>query len=355
MEYVYKHLSAGDVPVLKALLAVFGEAFAEPDTYQGAVPSDAYLEGLLAKPHFIALAALEREDVVGGLAAYELQKFERARSEVYIYDLAVHESHRRRGVATGLIRELGRIAKNTVHLPFEGVSRQHARLVLKQGRYWLEDLDSANGTFVQGTRITTHALADGDVIQFGPRVVFRYSVTDPGEEKILRQLYESSVKDSLTGAYNREYFGERLKTEVAYATRHQTELSLLMLDVDHFKKVNDTYGHPGGDAVLVATVAAISGTLRGEDVVARYGGEEFAVILRGIELSNAVTAADRVRELIAAQTVAHEGRTMHCTVSIGVGSLRCTTEPTIDGMVAVSDRRLYLAKRGGRNRVVSSG
>src|SRR5882724_8590720 len=111
MEYVYKHLSAGDVPVLKALLAVFGEAFAEPDTYQGAVPSDAYLEGLLAKPHFIALAALEREDVVGGLAAYELQKFERARSEVYIYDLAVHESHRRRGVATGLIRELGRIAK----------------------------------------------------------------------------------------------------------------------------------------------------------------------------------------------------------------------------------------------------
>jgi aminoglycoside 3-N-acetyltransferase I len=111
MAYVYKHLSASDAPVLKRLLAVFGEAFAEPQTYQGAVPSDAYLAALLGKPHFIAVAAMNGSDVVGGLAAYELEKFEQARSEVYIYDLAVLEDHRRRGVATGLIRALGRIAK----------------------------------------------------------------------------------------------------------------------------------------------------------------------------------------------------------------------------------------------------
>jgi len=111
MPYVYKHISVAEVPVLKALLAVFGEAFGEPQTYQGAVPGDAYLQALLAKPHFIAVAAMNGDDVVGGLAAYELEKFEQARSEVYIYDLAVLESHRRRGVATGLIRELGRIAK----------------------------------------------------------------------------------------------------------------------------------------------------------------------------------------------------------------------------------------------------
>src|SRR5262249_21657602 len=206
-----------------------------------------------------------------------------------------------------------------------------------------------------GTRITSHALSDGDVIQFGPRVAFRYSVTDTGEEKILRQLYESSVKDSLTGAYNREYFGERLKTEVAYAKRHETHLSLVMVDVDHFKKVNDTYGHPAGDAVLIATVAAVSSTLRGEDVVARYGGEEFAVILRGIELANAITAAERLRELVANQSVTHESSVIRCTVSIGIASLSCTSSPTLDALVAVADRRLYLAKRGGRNRVVSSG
>jgi aminoglycoside 3-N-acetyltransferase I len=111
MAHVYKHLSAADVPVLKDLLAVFGEAFAEPATYLGAVPSDGYLQGLLKKPHFLAVVAMDGQRVVGGLAAYELEKFEQARSEVYIYDLAVLEGHRRQGVATGLIRELGRIAK----------------------------------------------------------------------------------------------------------------------------------------------------------------------------------------------------------------------------------------------------
>ena len=111
MPYLYKHISVADVPILKALLAVFGEAFAEPATYQGAVPSDTYLRALLAKPHFIALAAMDGDNVVGGLAAYELEKFEQARSEVYIYDLAVQESHRRKGVATGLIGALGRIAQ----------------------------------------------------------------------------------------------------------------------------------------------------------------------------------------------------------------------------------------------------
>jgi len=111
MGYAYRHLAAADVEILKALLGVFGTAFGEPETYQGAVPRDAYLEALLDKPHFIAVAALAGEDVVGGLAAYELEKFEQARSEVYIYDLAVREDHRRRGVATGLIRALGRIAK----------------------------------------------------------------------------------------------------------------------------------------------------------------------------------------------------------------------------------------------------
>ena len=111
MPYIYEQLFAVDLPALKALLALFGEAFGEPDTYQGAVPTDAYLAALLGKSHFIALAALRGGEVVGGLAAYELEKFEQARSEIYIYDLAVRETDRRKGVATGLIRALGGIAK----------------------------------------------------------------------------------------------------------------------------------------------------------------------------------------------------------------------------------------------------
>ena len=112
MDQAYNIATVSDVALLKAMLAVFGEAFGEPGTYGEHVPDDAYLRGLLGKRHFIALAALSGESVVGGLAAYELEKFEQARSEIYIYDLAVLEAHRRKGVATGLIRELQRIARD---------------------------------------------------------------------------------------------------------------------------------------------------------------------------------------------------------------------------------------------------
>lgn len=108
--YSYRHLTSADVPLIKDLLKVFGEAFNEVATYQHAIPSDAYLAGLLGKPHFVAIAVLSGERVIGGLAAYVLEKFEQERREIYVYDLAVLEEHRRRGVATGLVGELKRIA-----------------------------------------------------------------------------------------------------------------------------------------------------------------------------------------------------------------------------------------------------
>ena len=106
----YRHLSPDDVGVLRAMLRVFATAFGEPDTYLGAVPEEQYLRALLGQAHFIALAAVRGGVIIGGLAAYELQKFERVRSEIYIYDLAVSSGYRRRGIATALIGELQRIA-----------------------------------------------------------------------------------------------------------------------------------------------------------------------------------------------------------------------------------------------------
>jgi aminoglycoside 3-N-acetyltransferase I len=117
--YTYRQLTCADVSLLKDSLRVFGEAFGEVDTYQHLVPSDDYLAQLLSKQHFIAVVAMNCEEVVGGLAAYELDKFEQDRREIYIYDLAVMEGHRRRGVATGMIDELRRIAsKRNVYAIF---------------------------------------------------------------------------------------------------------------------------------------------------------------------------------------------------------------------------------------------
>jgi aminoglycoside 3-N-acetyltransferase I len=111
MAYEFAQLTRSDVGPLKSLLRVFGRAFGEEDTYQDAVPTDGYLQSLLAKPHFIVVVARSGDEIVGGLAAYVLEKFERERREIYIYDLGVAEEHRRRGVATGLIRTLQAIAK----------------------------------------------------------------------------------------------------------------------------------------------------------------------------------------------------------------------------------------------------
>ena len=108
--YTYRQLSRRDVEPLKDLLRVFGDAFNEPKTYLGAVPSDEYLQRLLARPHFIVVVAMHGGEIVGGLAAYELEKFEQDRREIYIYDLAVAERHRRKSVATRMINELRRIA-----------------------------------------------------------------------------------------------------------------------------------------------------------------------------------------------------------------------------------------------------
>ena len=110
MQYAYSQLGPGDVPLMKGLLAMFGEAFEDVPTYQDAVPDDRYLAALLARPHFIAVVATYDGEVVGGLAAYVLDKFERDRREIYIYDLAVARAHRRQGIATTLIERLIDIA-----------------------------------------------------------------------------------------------------------------------------------------------------------------------------------------------------------------------------------------------------
>jgi diguanylate cyclase (GGDEF)-like protein len=160
------------------------------------------------------------------------------------------------------------------------------------------------------------------------------------------------VTDVLTRVHNRRYFEDRLAGEMSFALRHAAPLSLLLFDVDHFKKVNDTFGHAAGDAVLRVMAATVKRMVRTEDLVARYGGEEFAVIARGIGHRNAMIFGERVRKTVQACVVPWDERPIHATISIGVATVEQGSP--IDGtraLVAAADAALYRAKNGGRNRV----
>ncbi|MGH7271377.1 MAG: GGDEF domain-containing protein, partial [Polyangiaceae bacterium] len=150
------------------------------------------------------------------------------------------------------------------------------------------------------------------------------------------------------------YFLDRLPTEVAYALRHRADLSLLMIDVDHFKNVNDQYGHLAGDYVLSTLAQLSASTLRAEDLFARYGGEEFSVLCRGVSLESASILARRLCGLIAGSVFEYQGQRIPVTISIGVA--RCSDQPDCaTRLIADADAALYEAKRTGRNRVVSHG
>lgn len=248
----------------------------------------------------------------------------------------------------------GRNQDSDLWIPDDGVSRRHARFIAENGRYILEDLQSANGTFVQGERITRRVLQDGDLVQLGPTAVFRYSIADEDQETLLRQLYAASVTDALTGAHKREYFDAQLTNELSYARRHQRDCSVVMFDLDHFKRLNDTYGHPAGDEVLTLVARVVRQELRAEDMLARYGGEEFAIVLRAINLRGAAMLAERLRAQIAALVIQHGGQQLRVTMSAGCASARELGDPSSDELVAAADRRLYVAKRTGRNRVIAT-
>jgi diguanylate cyclase (GGDEF)-like protein len=248
---------------------------------------------------------------------------------------------------------IGRSQTADVHIPHEGISRLHARVFRAGNAFFVEDLHSANGTFVRGQRIhEATRVADGDRIQLGRSVIFRVAVQDALEEQAALRVYGSSVRDALTGLYNRHFFQDRYAAEFAFARRHRTPLTTMMLDVDFFKAVNDTHGHQAGDALLRSVGSALNSLTRKEDVVARYGGEEFVVLVRGVSVDNAALSAERLRRAIGELETPWENQMLRVTVSVGVATMHAEREFTTSGeLLAAADLALYTAKQEGRNRV----
>lgn len=245
---------------------------------------------------------------------------------------------------------IGRGRDNDIVLPSDCVSRRHLKLEHRAGGLVLTDLESTNGTFInddiraQGE----YQLNRGDQLKVGD-TIFKFLSGSDVESQYHEIIFRMTVTDGLTNISNRKQLDLFLSEELPRAQRHGRELTLLMIDIDHFKSINDTHGHLTGDSVLRGLASILQKRLRPNDRLGRYGGEEFCVILPETNLANAVRIAEELRTLVAAHSFVAENKEVRVTISIGAAALADAMQP--ETLYRSADEMLYQAKRTGRNRV----
>jgi diguanylate cyclase (GGDEF)-like protein len=245
---------------------------------------------------------------------------------------------------------IGRSPDADISLDDEGVSRHHAKLlVLGPELIAVEDLASTNGTFVNGQKVSRHALGDGDRIQVGCTTLLKFSYHNSLEEQFQQQLYMSATRDAVTQTYNKRFFEDQLSKDFTHARRHNSPISLLILDVDHFRRINEACGHVGGDNVLKQLATLLTRVIRNEDVLCRLTGEEFAIIARGSGLNGACVLAERLRGGIERHGFEFDTRRVAVTVSVGVSSFTAARHSDHKQLFDEATKRLQDAKATGRN------
>jgi two-component system cell cycle response regulator len=243
--------------------------------------------------------------------------------------------------------EIGRDEGLTLQIDSELVSRRHASIQRIAGQLIVADVGSTNGTFVNEQKIRTHKLQDGDQIRVG-KVVLKYTECAI-EAQYHEQILHMASVDGLTGAFNKRYFEDAVGRLAAARQASAAPLALVVFDIDHFKKINDTWGHAAGDAVLKQLAEVVRGQVRDRDTFCRVGGEEFAILLEGTALAAARGAAEFIRGSIEMTDFVFEGKRIPVTMSLGVAEHEAGEEAS--AFFKRADARLYEAKHGGRNRV----
>jgi diguanylate cyclase (GGDEF)-like protein len=259
---------------------------------------------------------------------------------------------------------MGRALEADVRVNDTRASRLHARITTEhdettgETRYRLTDLGSTNGTLLNGEMIEDALLQDGDKFVIGDQLI-RFEMLDEIDREFQQQIHRLLVHDELTGLLTSKSFFSELRREAARAEAESMPFCVLMMDVDHFKEVNDTYGHLVGSETLEEIGAVIKRSLRAGDVGARFGGEEFAAFLLDADYAQGLVAAERVRSGIEKHEFPTVRRgstenppTQRITISIGVASFPEDARDPIQ-LVEMADSALYGAKRGGRNRVAA--
>ena len=249
---------------------------------------------------------------------------------------------------------MGRVDACDLVVEDELVSRHHCKIILTPGGAQLVDLASTNGTLLNGRRVEKAELHEGDQIQVGSLAIFRFHFQEEIETKFLSELFKAATKDFLTNSYNKKFFLDRLQSEFFYTQRHGGNLSLLVIDIDHFKKVNDTYGHLAGDIALQKMAHHLMTHTRKDDIVARFGGEEFVILMRDCDREQARVLAENLRQGIAQIPIQSNQHQFKITVSVGVATLHEGNRKQyirFESFIEQADTQLYKAKSSGRNQV----
>lgn len=248
---------------------------------------------------------------------------------------------------------IGREPSCEVPLDDDAVSRTHAAIELDDSGYFIADLGSRNGTFVDDQLLRDRrCLHGGELIRIGGTILKFMSSIDE-EAQYHAVVHELMIRDPLTNAFNRSYMMSMLEKLLLRCQTSKQDLSVIMIDIDHFKKVNDSYGHPVGDEVLRIFSERIRRGLRETDVFCRMGGEEFVVISQPTTIQDAVRIAERIRLTVASDPFSTQSDCLSITCSLGVATLDQASPGTIDELLSRADDLMYAAKASGRNRVCS--
>ncbi|RJP64266.1 MAG: GGDEF domain-containing protein [Candidatus Abyssobacteria bacterium SURF_17] len=249
---------------------------------------------------------------------------------------------------------IGRDEDCTIRLNDGRASRKHAKVVGDPGgksgpHFRVIDLDSTNGTFLNDQQIKEAELSEGDRIRIG-YTVFKYAIRDIAEIEYGDKIYRMATTDALTRLLSRDYFFQQYSDLFRRSERYSRPFSLMMVDIDDFKSVNDSYGHPVGDKVLEGIGQMITAVIRYEDLAARYGGEEFVIILPETAPESARNPAERLRRSLEAHQFRAGDATFSVTISVGIASYPDHAS-TMEELLQKADIALYQAKRSGKNAV----